>query len=162
MTSTFANARENLSDEQLKQVTGGARINSRPEAPEGHLIDHGTLDLHGAAAEEHPRFQVGAPPEVRLPDPEPTKPVEELQFGEPLRFPGLTDDSGHKVALDRIDEIDLLSNGEVWAVGEVGQHRESVELGNDYGDDHFATSTKVVEIAVWAWGAGPLSQGHRH
>ncbi len=50
MKSTFANARENLSDAQLKHVTGGARVNSRPEAPDAHLIDHGNRDLHAAAA----------------------------------------------------------------------------------------------------------------
>ena len=38
MKSTCANAQENVSDEQLKDVTGGARVNPMPHAAEDHMI----------------------------------------------------------------------------------------------------------------------------
>ena len=34
MKDTFANAQENVSNEQLKNVTGGARVNPMPHAAE--------------------------------------------------------------------------------------------------------------------------------
>jgi hypothetical protein len=110
--STFANARENLSDEQLKQVTGGARINSRPEAPVAHLIGHGDLDLHVADAADG----------YRLPPLRPIGPsavIETIRFSAPVTVPGLEDSSGN--AAPPIDEIEFYSNGEVLAFGQAQQ-----------------------------------------
>lgn len=57
MTSTFASARENVSDEQLKDVTGGARVNSRPHGAEDHLNGPEEADLMPAPPQPPP----GAP-----------------------------------------------------------------------------------------------------
>jgi hypothetical protein len=149
--NTFANARENLSDEQLKHVTGGARVNSRPEAPDDHLIGHGDLDQHGAAAaaECHPKFQVGASPDDHLPDPEPAILVDVIQFSGPVTVQGLQDGSGHAIT---IDQIDVFSNGQVCAVHDIpGQpghpgQSELFDLGND-GIGALASQT-IINDAV--------------
>ena len=137
MTGTFANARENLSDEQLKHVTGGARGNSRPEALDAHLIDHGDLDLHGAAAADG----------YRLPPPGPAALIEKIQFSGPVTVQGLQDGSGHAVTIDRID---VFSNGEVCAVhdvpGQPGQY-EMFDLGN-YEDEHGDASVRQSQTII--------------
>ncbi|MGB9114718.1 hypothetical protein [Bradyrhizobium sp.] len=43
MTSTFASAMENVTDEELKLVAGGARANTHFQATADHLLEHGDL-----------------------------------------------------------------------------------------------------------------------
>jgi hypothetical protein len=138
MKSTFANAGENLSDEQLKHVTGGAGVNSRPEAPEDHLIDHGNLDLHGVAA---------ADGYWRPTHPGPTAVIEKIQFSGPVTVPGLQDGSGRAIT---IDQIDIFSNGEVCAVHDIPEQpgqREIFDLGN-YEHEHDGASLRQSQTIV--------------
>ena len=125
--SMIANAGENLSDEQLKHVTGGARGNSRPDAAEAHLIEHGNLDLHGAAAADGCRL----PPPPR-PTPGPAAVMEKIQFSEPVTVQDLEDNNG--ITITGIDRIELFSNGELLAIhdfpGQPG-HYEMFDLGDD-------------------------------
>ena len=116
----IANARENLSDEQLKQVTGGARINSRPEAPEDHLIGHGDLDQHGAATlDGHPLV----PPKQSMELP--SLLFEQIAFSSPVAVQGLKDSSGN--AITGIDRIVDWQNA-VWAFTDDGAR---LYLGDD-------------------------------
>jgi hypothetical protein len=152
MKSTFAKASENLSDEQLKHVTGGARVNSRPEAPDAQLIDHGYLDLHAAAAADG----------YRLPPLRPIGPsavIETIRLSEPVTVPGLEDSSGN--AAPPIDEIEFYSNGEVLAVGPAQQlplnlgdsngmgsilSQAIVALANAQGDQVSVTNSPVPQL----------------
>ncbi len=120
MKNTFANARENLSDEQLKHVTGGARVNSRPEAAETHLIDHDVLHLHGVAAADGHSL---APPEHSLDSS--AQPLESLLFSPPFTVPGLHDSSGHAITLSAVY---VFTDGSVSAYDATNQ---SVSLGSD-------------------------------
>jgi hypothetical protein len=117
MKSTFAKARENLSDEQLKHVTGGARANSRPEAAEDHLIDHGNLDLHGAAALAG---HLLAPSKQSL-DSGSWQKLETVTFGRPVACPYPFTEAGHPMSFDRIDVLYDYD----------GRHNDG---GNDAGD----------------------------
>lgn len=116
MKSTFANARENLSDEQLKHVTGGARINSRPDAAGDHLIDHGDLDLHGADAAAMHRLPPGSHHSG------PSRFLEQIQFSGPVTVQGLEDSHGN--AITGINQID------VWAIRDIPGEFKFFDLGS--------------------------------
>ena len=104
MKSTFANARANLSDAQLKHVTGGARVNSRPEAAEDHLIDHVNLDLHGAVALDG---HLLAPPKQSM-ESGPPGWIEHITFAQPLWCPLVRDDDPRT---QEVSEIDVAQAG---------------------------------------------------
>jgi hypothetical protein len=131
MTNTFANAKESVSDEQLKHVIGGTRVNSRPHAAEDHLIDHG--DLHGAAAADgHPL----APPKQSL-ESGPQE-IESYRFFKAVTIPGLHDSSGNPITAY---ELDVYNDGSVMAY----------ECNGDrayLGSEDFALTQQVISEAA--------------
>ncbi|MGB9114717.1 hypothetical protein [Bradyrhizobium sp.] len=140
MTNTFANAKENVTDEQLKHVTGGTRVNSRPHAAEDHLIDHG--DLHGTAAADG--YRLPPPPPACIPV------IEKFQFSGPVTVQGLEDDSGH--AITGVEQIDVWANGEVSVVeaipGQPGHYGDLVLGEASRGSLGAFFSQEIVNDAV--------------
>lgn len=150
MKNTFANAGENVSDEQLRHVTGGARVNARPHGAEDHLIDHG--DLHATAAADGNRLPPPRdPPEV--PHPRLNLPLEEIKFCGLVTVEGGFVDSDGNV-IPGIDRIEVLSNHEVWAILDNAGDSESVYLGDDLGKDIIAADNYSQTLIDDAWEEG--------
>lgn len=137
MKNQFADTEENVSDEQLKHVTGGARVNPPFHAVADHVLDPG--DLQDIAAVHG-----------RGPDGRPAWAIESIRFSAPVTLDA--DAYGSNTVPANIQAIEVFSNGEIVAVADNPSKPGVLYcLGDDtWGENVDQISQEIIDAATAA------------